>query len=68
MDRALLSRVLQRDAAAVQQFGEFDRCVVVDCKDELDQIVAGLSGSEPKFAFINRTHPCKPGRAFHVIR
>jgi hypothetical protein len=27
-----------------------------------------LSGSEPKFAFINRTHPCKPGRAFHVKR
>ncbi len=47
MDRALLSRVLQGDTVAIQQFGESDHCVVVDWKDGLDEIVAAVADFLP---------------------
>jgi hypothetical protein len=48
MNRALLNRVLQGDADAIQQFAESDHCVVVDWKDGLREIVAAVAGFLPK--------------------
>lgn len=43
MNRALLDRVMNGDAEAIEQFGNSDHCAVIDWKDDLDAVVAAVA-------------------------
>ena len=47
MNRALLNRVLQGEAEAIDRFGDSDYCAVVDWKDDLEAIVGAVADFMP---------------------